>query len=339
MTGMASRWSPRPRGTWWPVAVGVGLTLLAGCTGPAPEAPDPAPSGSLGAAVAPDEVAGVLYNDLEAETFFDMDAETYARMRGTAVSLPWRLVEAGGVVQAAACTGAGAPTVVYVDGFGAPAAGFWSLAAAEQSRTSRVCLFDRPGLGLSPARRGAAPHSTPEQQAEEMLAMLATLGEPGPYLLVPWSYGGLVARAAGAAHPDQVAGMVLVDASSPLQSGMDEPWNGENGLVDTDTIATSVGGGPDLGDRPVVVLSAGRNEGMPEDAWAEWQDLQRQAATMSRNSVHAVVEDSDHAIPLRDPAAIVAATSAVAEAIRGGNADLPTCPEELTAAGATCTGA
>jgi pimeloyl-ACP methyl ester carboxylesterase len=321
------------------VAVICAVALSAGCTAGDPADPTTAPAGTIGAEIATEAVANVLYNDLEAETYFDMDLDTYARMRQTAVSLPWRLVDAGGVDQAAACTGTGEPTVVYIDGWGGPAAGSWSLAAAEQSRTNRVCLFDRPGLGLSPARRGAAPHSTPEQQAEEMLAMLATLGEPGPYLLVPWSYGGLVARAAGTAHPDQVAGVVLVDASSPLQSGWDEPLQGENGIVDADTIATSVGGGPDMGNRPVIVLTAGQNEGWAEAAWTEWLDLQKQAATISQNAVHAFVDASDHAIPLRNPAAVVAATTAVAESIRAGNADLPTCPEDLADAGVTCKGA
>ena len=169
-----------------------------------------------------------------------------------------------------------------------------------------------------------------------MLDLLASLGETGPYLLVPWSYGGLVARAAATQHPEQVAGMALVDASSPLQSGWDEPLQGEDGIVDADTIAVSVGGGPDLGDRPVIVLTAGQNEGMPEAMWSEWQDLQAQAATISDNSVHAVAEESDHAIPMRNPQAIVAATTAVSDSIRNSHAPLPACPTTLAAAGTTC---
>ena len=94
----------------------------------------------------------------------------------------------------------------------------WSQAAVAQSESNRVCLFDRPGMGLSPAQGGGGGfRDAPEQDAQEMLAMLQVLGEPGPYLLTGWSYGGLVARTAAAQHPEQVAGMVLVDASSPLQ--------------------------------------------------------------------------------------------------------------------------
>jgi pimeloyl-ACP methyl ester carboxylesterase len=251
--------------------------------------------------------------------------------------MPWHLVSAAGVEQAAACTGAGAPTVVYIDGLNAPAARSWSLTASQQARSNRVCVFDRPGLGLSPSRFEAAPHSTPEQHAQEMLDMLAVLGEPGPYLLVPWSYGGIVARAAAEQHPDQVAGMVLVDAMSPLGAGS-EPIVAANEFIDTDTIASTVGEGPDMGDRPVIVLQAGPpQDDIPADL-QEWNDLQRQAATISENSLHVVVDDSDHDIPLRNPAAVVAATNAVAQSIRDGNAVLPPCPADLAAAGVTCHG-
>ena len=169
--------------------------------------------------------------------------------------------------------------------------------------------------------------------------MLAVLGETGPFVLVPWSYGGLVARAAATQRPDQVAGMVLVDASSPLQEGLDEPWQGEDGIVDTDTIASTVGEGPDMANRPVIVLQAGIEDPETPPEWVtQWRDLQRQAATISDNSLHAVVDESDHAIPIRNPAAVVAATSAVTESLRASHSTLPACPEDLNVAGVTCSG-
>ena len=314
------------------------VALLAGCGATGPSDPTPSPSGSIGAEISADAVAELLPNDLEAETYWGMDRSAWEELKQDAMSLPWRVVSAAGVEQAVTCIGQCAPTVVYLDGFEAPAAPNWSQAAVAQSESNRVCLFDRPGMGLSPYRAGSAPHSTPEQHAQEMLDMLSVLGEPGPYLLVPWSYGGLVARAASALHPEQVAGMVLVDATSPLQPGLDEPWNGENGFIDTDTIAGTVGEDFGMGDRPVIVLQAGQaDEDTPPDFQQTWNDLQRQAATISDNSVHAVVDESDHAIPVRNPAAVVAATTAVAGSIRAGNTDLPPCPDGLAAAGVTCT--
>ncbi len=304
-----------------------------------PDSPTPSPSGSIGAAIAADAVADMLPNDLQAETNWGMDESAWQQWKQTATSMPWRMVDAGGVQQASSCVGQGAPTVVYVDGWDSPAAAYWSLVAQEQAKSNRVCLFDRPGMGLSPVRRGAAPHSTPEQHAEEMLDMLEVHGETGPFVLVPWSYGGLVAQSAAAQHPELVAGMVLVDATSPRLPGLDEPWQGENGIVDTDSVASTVGEGSDMGDRPVIVLARGQTEKGASVGWEEtWSDLQLQAATISDNSLYAIVDDSDHQIPLRNPAAVVAATSAVAESVRAGNADLPTCPDDLAAARVTCAG-
>ena len=322
------------------------ITLLVGCSGTAPEQPEPSslsalpgpsPSGSVGAALDAAAVEDLLWSDLQGEQYFGWDQATWQEAKDAALALPWQMISAAGVQQAVACTGEGAPTVVYIDGWDAPAAANWALAATEQAQTNRVCAFDRPGSGLSPARRGAAPHSTPELHAQEMLAMLAALGEPGPYLLVPWSYGALVARAAATQQPEQVAGMVLVEGVSPLMSGLDEPRNDENGIVDTDTIASTVGSGPDMGEKPVIVLTAG-DDGPEADAEAvaEWAELQRQAATISDNAVHAIVEESDHSIPQRNPAAVVAATTAVSDSVLAGNAPLPECPEALVAAGATC---
>ena len=146
---------------------------------------------------------------------------------------------------------------------------------AGRRRAGRV----QPGLHVRPTRAsacrrpGQAPPRTapPSSTPRRCWTMLAVLGEPGPYLLVAWSYGGLVARTAATQHPEQVAGMVLVDATSPLRPDLDEPWNGENGIVDTDTIAEHRRRGPEMGDRPVIVLEAGKPwEDTPPDFVETW---------------------------------------------------------------------
>ena len=320
--------------------------LLAGCTGSPPD-PSPSPSGSIGAEIPVDDVTAMLPTNPEAD-LPDMDQAAWQQLRQDAASVPWKMVSAAGVEQAVACIGQGAPTVVYLDGWSSNAAVSWSQAAVAQSRSNRVCLYDRAGDGLSPARAGAAalptsedpmPGWAPVQHAREMLAMLQVLGEPGPYLVTGWSYGGLVARTAAAHHPEKVAGMVLVDATSPLQ----QPNDGDVGPI----AAPSVGEGPDMGNRPVIVLQAERLGwwpaagrpfvDAPEDRQKRRTDLQLQAATISDNSLHAVVDDSYHDIPIRHPAAVVAATTAVSESIRAGNATLPPCPDDLITAGGRCT--
>ena len=91
-----------------------------------------------------------------------------------------------------------------------------------------------PGPG-SPARSprppGSAPTTAPDragattpraprtasQSAEDLHTLLAAAGEHGPYVLVGHSTGGTYAMTYAARYPEQVAGMVLLDSSSPEQ--------------------------------------------------------------------------------------------------------------------------
>lgn len=270
-------------------------------------------------------------------------------MDAAATSLRWRVVEAGGTVQAAACTGSGSgsgsPTVVYLDGLGSPAAVFWAHIAVQQAASTRTCVFDRPGVGLSPARSDATVTTDPRRHVEEMTALLAAIGEPGPYVLVGWSYGGFVARVA-AALTSQVAGLVLVDHLSPMTAGSDVLEDGADpGVlheadqpIDVRAIAQEVGSGPSLGDMPVVVLARGeRHPGEPAADWASWRRQQEQAASISTNAVHVAVTGSDHAIPVRNPAVIVAATRAVTDSVRAGNSPLGPCLRGLSELSLSCS--
>jgi pimeloyl-ACP methyl ester carboxylesterase len=51
--------------------------------------------------------------------------------------------------------------------------------------------------------------------AEELDGLLVSAGEPGPYILVGHSIGGLFVLRYGAAYSENVAGIVLVDPSDP----------------------------------------------------------------------------------------------------------------------------
>ena len=84
------------------------------------------------------------------------------------------------------------------------------LADIEEARQfARLCLYDRPGyLWSPPARRGRSV----EARARDLHALLRSAGEPGPYILVAHSYGGLVVRAFAREFPKDVAGLVMVDA-------------------------------------------------------------------------------------------------------------------------------
>jgi pimeloyl-ACP methyl ester carboxylesterase len=85
----------------------------------------------------------------------------------------------------------------------------WSLVQPAVAQFTRVCAYDRAGYGWS--EPGPEPRSA-GQMVAELHALLENAAEEGPYVLVGASFGGMVAQMYAAQHPDQVAGLVLVDA-------------------------------------------------------------------------------------------------------------------------------
>jgi pimeloyl-ACP methyl ester carboxylesterase len=90
----------------------------------------------------------------------------------------------------------------------------WSFVRDDISEHVRVCTYDRAGYGWSD------PVDSPQSSAEvaaDLNDLLEGAGEPGPYLLVGHSAGGLYVRAFASLFPDEVAGMVLLDSSHENQ--------------------------------------------------------------------------------------------------------------------------
>ncbi len=126
---------------------------------------------------------------------------------------PGRMIDMGGYKQHIYCVGAGAPTIVLESGL----AGFsleWYPLEARLARYQRVCSYDRTGYGwsdYSPLPR------TADHLAEELHRLLRRAGEAPPYLLVGHSFGGYIVQDFSRRHPHEVQGLVLIDASHPLQ--------------------------------------------------------------------------------------------------------------------------
>jgi pimeloyl-ACP methyl ester carboxylesterase len=123
---------------------------------------------------------------------------------------PGQLVDVGGYRLHIQCVGTGSRTVVLDAGLGGSSLD-WNLVQPELGRTTRVCAYDRAGMGWSDP--GPQPR-TPRQIADELHTLLTNAGIAGPYVLVGHSLGGKNVRMFALQHPDQVAGMVLVDARS-----------------------------------------------------------------------------------------------------------------------------
>jgi pimeloyl-ACP methyl ester carboxylesterase len=121
---------------------------------------------------------------------------------------PGQLVDVGGHRLHLHCVGQGSPTVVLDAGLGAFSLD-WGAVQPEIATKTRVCAYDRAGLGWS--EPGPRPRS-PQQFADELHTLLINAGIQGPYVLVTHSISGKTARLFASQHPNQVAGMVLVDA-------------------------------------------------------------------------------------------------------------------------------
>jgi pimeloyl-ACP methyl ester carboxylesterase len=125
---------------------------------------------------------------------------------------PGRIIELNGRHIHLYCTGPvtiGQPTIVLEAGLG-EASLTWAGIQPALAATHRVCAYDRPGYGWSAAQ---AHPPTAAGTADQLYALLAAAGEPGPYVLVAHSLGGVYARVFAQRYPDAVAGLVLLDPS------------------------------------------------------------------------------------------------------------------------------
>jgi pimeloyl-ACP methyl ester carboxylesterase len=114
------------------------------------------------------------------------------------------------------CSGIGSPTIVVEAGLGSDWLG-WQVVQPQLSKVTRICTYDRSGLGWSEPRLGPRDAET---IARQFHALLDEAGVQRPLVLTGHSAGGLYVREYAREFPAEVAGMVLVDSASPQQ--MDE---------------------------------------------------------------------------------------------------------------------
>jgi len=140
---------------------------------------------------------------------------------------PGRHIETNGRKIHFVCTGQNGPAVVLDAGLGADL-NWWHLVQKEVSKFARVCSFDRPGYGWSDAGKKSR---TSEQIVSELHLLLHTtqMMQP-PYILVGHSFGGANMRLYANTYPDEVMGIILVDACHEDQS-FDDDSSGRNLLT------------------------------------------------------------------------------------------------------------
>ena len=124
---------------------------------------------------------------------------------------PGRLVDVDGHQLHISCTGEGSPTVVLE----APATGMsaaWGWVQPEIAAVTRVCSYDRAGLGWSEA--GDRPYD-PGAVVAQLHTLLERSGEHPPYVVTGQGLGAAFARWYAAQFNPDVEALVLIDEPAP----------------------------------------------------------------------------------------------------------------------------
>jgi pimeloyl-ACP methyl ester carboxylesterase len=267
------------------------------------------------------------------------------------------------------CRGMGSPTVVLVGGLRASAED-WSIGDKsappvfpEVAKFTRVCAYDRPGtpVGDKPSRSDRVPQPTTAGDAvADLHAMLRAADEVGPYVLVGHSYGGLVVRLYASTYPEDVSGLVLVDALTEGLRDAETPeqWAMQRKLIEGD-VRESLALYPALERidvdrsfdqvraalllRPLllVVLSADRPWGpqipsmivegkLPDDVPPDFgyvtdaaqKEAQMKLAQLVPNTEHITNTNSGHEIHKEQPQLVIDSIREIVEAVRSGSRQL-----------------
>jgi pimeloyl-ACP methyl ester carboxylesterase len=256
------------------------------------------------------------------------------------------------------CHGEGSPTVILEAGLRSRS-DFWSERLPETpagptvlpgvAGFTHVCAYDRPGttLGTEDFSR-STPVKMPRTAADavaDLQKLIRAAHLKGPFVLVGHSTGGLITRLFAATHPDEVAGMVEVDALSEFLQGpldpaqiaaYDELNNGPIEGLDYPDLERilfrpsfaemrAAAHRHPLADIPLSVISraiplplpaglpAGLTTPVVERAWRESQD---RLAELTLDAVQVIAHHSSHYVMFSQPELIIAQVRRVVEAVR-----------------------
>jgi pimeloyl-ACP methyl ester carboxylesterase len=160
---------------------------------------------------------------------------------------------------------------------------------------SRVCAYDRPGTIATLGDEVLLSRSDPIAQprtAPDVVAELHALLKAGPYVLAALSLDGLVARLYAITFPEEVVGLVLVDADSERLETLPPPERWEalvrlNQSFGTDSVVPI----PGYGDLETICYGA--DNAVMREAAASWPPLARSLAVLAHGRPFTLPHDAE----------------------------------------------
>lgn len=231
--------------------------------------------------------------------------------------------------------GAGVPSVVLVIGSSGPLEG-WHKVFPALSLTTTTFAYNRPGLGRS--TKPMRPQ-TARTMVEDLRNLLLAVGVPRPWVLVGHSFGGLVVNLFARLHPEDLAGVVMLEATAPDDISLLKPHENvlQRGFVwvanrllplhpnhETLCAAQSVAeiaSAPAFPPLPLHVITGTK----PAMAWATNRELlalrvkhQRLLAGLSPLGTHIEAKQSGHFPQFSEPELVISSVKELVAASRTG---------------------
>ena len=226
--------------------------------------------------------------------------------------------------------GNGDPTVLFIHGGGSVNMDSWDKVYALTKKFTRVFAYNRYGDGNSDQ---VNKPQTGKRIVETLRQLLQYNQVIAPYVLVGHSLGGLYANLFARLHPNEVAGVVLVDSSHPAQAEM---MRGKKGILETiyllsyrlivilyarfnpskaselvsfDETASQINRAEPFPNVPLIVVTAGRRltHFATNDDVKKIEFLQKDLSLMSPQGRQVFAVKSGHCIQNDEPDTIVKA--------------------------------